>query len=106
MNDEKDYEELKKKLENDPEFIKELEKMRNNHKESHFKENIYVPPGLLSKKETMNALSEVYSAIDSIRNPLSRGDRIFYDLKSIIDKALDDIQILIDDVYNDDEANQ
>lgn len=106
MSDAEDYEELKKIVENDPEFIKELVKMRNQQHESHVKENIYVPPGLLSKQETMQALSKVYTAIGSIGNPLSRGDRLFYDLKSIIDKALDDIQILKDDVYNDDEFNQ
>ena len=105
MSDEEDYEELKKVLENDPEFIKELVKMRNHQHESHIKENIYVPPNLLSKQETLQALSEVYITIGSIKNPLSRGDRLFFDLKSIIGKALDDIQILIDNVYNDDEVN-
>lgn len=69
----------------------------------YVEENKYVPPGLLSREETMEILSDIYHQLATISKQcrLSRGDRIYYDVRGILGSCMDEIQKLNDDIYND-----
>ncbi len=73
--------------------------------EEYVKNNVYVPPNVLSRTETLQELSRIYDELSKIKNThtLSRGDRIYYDVNGIIQKAQDKLQIEIDNVYNKDD---
>ena len=87
-----------KELEKDISFIKGI---RDKAHEAYVSDNTYVPPGLLSKEEILEVLSNILRTIGGIKNELSRGDRMYYDLGIILSKAEGSIYDLIDEVECD-----
>ena len=83
------------------EDLLDVDCLKEKLQRQYIEENTYVAPGKFTKKETLDKLTDIMVAIKAIDPKLSRGDRIFFDVKSILKQCFDQIDALRDRIYFD-----